>query len=56
MVISTKQPRLTAISNLGIWLNLKLVLYLESFGKSENKSQFSAKPAGVSKRYWIVMP
>jgi hypothetical protein len=27
-----------ATRDLGIWLNLKMVLYLGSFGKSENKA------------------
>lgn len=37
MIINV-QPLTLATRDLGNWLNLKIVLYLGSFGKSENKT------------------
>ena len=45
-----------ATSNLGIWLNWKMVLYLKRFGKSENKALFNPKLRVARERYWLVMP
>ena len=40
-----------ATSNLGIWLNWKMVLYLKRFGKSENKALFNPKLRVARERY-----
>ncbi|WP_228520973.1 hypothetical protein, partial [Flavobacterium sp. HJJ] len=36
--VKNKPPVTLATRDLGIWLNLKMVLYLGSLGKSENKA------------------
>jgi hypothetical protein len=42
--VKNKLPLTLATRDLGIWLNLKMVLYLGSLGKSERLRIFNPKP------------
>ena len=57
-IFSTKNNHLLTVvtRDLGIWLNLKMVLYLGSLGKSENKALFNPKPLVATGRYGAVVP
>ena len=44
---SNTLPLTGTTTDLGIWLNGKLVLYLGCFGKSEDNAKFNPKPLVV---------
>jgi hypothetical protein len=47
-----KSQRLTAVTrDLGIWLNLKIVLYLENLCLTEKSRIFNPKPRVAPRRY-----